>query len=264
MHKSKNGPKRWIPWILTVATCTILPAVAAQAAAFRVTPISVHLSSSSSSAVMTLTNESQDTLRFQISAFEWTQTPTEQIKLTPTTDIVFFPSLLTLAARQERKVRVGSVVAPGGSEKTYRIFFEELPPLKKPAEPQVSQVRILTKMGIPIFLQPTGKGVALGAIENLSAKDGKVSFAVKNSGNVHFSTQAIHVLGIGEGGKSLFDKQAEAWYVLSGVAREYQVEIPKDACADLKSVEIQALTDISTVKESSTLKRRADVTAPCK
>src|SRR5512141_1630359 len=77
-----------------------------RASAFRVTPIQVELSGKSS-ALLTLTNESGQPLRFQISAFSWSQAPNGDMQLNPTQDISFFPSLLTLKAGEERKVRVG-------------------------------------------------------------------------------------------------------------------------------------------------------------
>jgi P pilus assembly chaperone PapD len=45
--------------------------------AFKVTPVRVTLAPGSASTLLTLSNESDQTLRFQISAFGWSQDPDE-------------------------------------------------------------------------------------------------------------------------------------------------------------------------------------------
>src|SRR5713226_9619743 len=122
------------------------------ASAFKVTPVRVTFSAPSST-LLTLRNESDQTLRFQVTSFAWSQDASGAVQLAPTEDIVFFPALLTLKPGEERKVRVAATVAAKDVERTYRIFFEELPPLERP-ENSGAQVRILTKMGIPIFVIP--------------------------------------------------------------------------------------------------------------
>ena len=90
----------------------------AAASNFNVNPTQVFLSSKATSALVTVRNDSTDQLRFQLSVFAWDQSPSGELVLTPTDDIVFFPSLLTLGPNEERRVRVGRVTAPGEKEKT--------------------------------------------------------------------------------------------------------------------------------------------------
>src|SRR5438132_13311632 len=98
--------------------------------AFKVTPVRVTFSGPSST-LLTLRNESDQPLRFQISSFTWSQDARGSVQLSPTDDIVFFPALLTLNAGEEWKVRVAATGAATDGEKADRIFFEELPPLEK-------------------------------------------------------------------------------------------------------------------------------------
>ena len=74
--------------------------------------------------LLTLRNESNETLQFQLSVFAWTQSPLGQMELEPTEDVVFFPTLLTLKPKETRRVRVGSATPQDVREKTYRIFVE--------------------------------------------------------------------------------------------------------------------------------------------
>src|ERR1700693_6418988 len=143
------------------------------ASAFRVTPVQVNLSAKSST-LLTLANESGHALRFQITVFSWTQSPTGEIQLAPTQDITFFPALLTLGPGEERKVRIGSNTVATDTEKTYRIFFEELPPAEKPEQKQ-TEVRILTKTGVPIFVQAPA-AVATGQINDLKLNGSDATF----------------------------------------------------------------------------------------
>ena len=221
----------------------VLQAGTLAASAFKVTPVRVTFSGPSST-LLTLKNESDQPLRFQISSFLWSQDPKGAMQLTPTEDIVFFPALLSLNPGEERKVRVAATVAAKDVEKTYRIFFEELPPLEKP-ENSGAQVRILTKMGIPIFVSPEKANIE-PSIESLKLEKGTLGFDVRNGGNTHFALEGVKVQGVGSNGESLFDRQLEGWYVLAGSPRTYSVEIPAATCSKLKKIVIEAQTDIGS------------------
>ena len=220
------------------------PARSLSASAFRVNPIRITFDRSTKSVLLTLSNDSTDELRFQVSAVQWAQEQgTGEMQLTPTDDILFFPALLTLKAGEERKVRIGSTVKSGATEKTYRIFFEELPALQTPRIEKGSQVRIITKMGIPIFVEPEKK-VAAGSITNFAVRGGKAWFDVRNTGNVHFLAQSVRVVGLDAAGQPLFDKQREGWYVLSGGTRTYDLPLSAAECSKLKTVRVEVQTDV--------------------
>lgn len=242
-----------------------LGSVPVSASAFRVTPIGVKFDRRSTSALLTLTNDSTEELRFQITAFAWSTDPaTGEMKLTPTEDVFFFPTLLTLKPGEGRKVRVGTAAKQGPTEKSYRIFFEELPPLKK-TEPEKggASVRILTKMGIPIFVAPQDKSSKVGQIDNVALDSGKLTFKLQNTGNSHYVAQSVKVVGLDSTGKSLFEKKREGWYVLASTARSYEVELSADECAKAKALRIEVQTDLSSKPEESFLKRDVPVTSNC-
>src|SRR5512141_1097943 len=176
-----NGMRR----LAALAICVlglVLQAGNVFASAFKVTPVRVTFSGASST-LLTLKNESDQPLRFQISSFAWKQDPKGEVKLEPSDDIVFFPALLTLGPGEERKVRVASTVEAEQVEKTYRILFEELPGIEKPGVTAGAQVKILIKMVIPIFVTPQ-KGYAQAVVENASIRDNAITFDVRNSGNI--------------------------------------------------------------------------------
>ncbi|MBI3304117.1 MAG: molecular chaperone [Deltaproteobacteria bacterium] len=232
---------------------TLCQAEAVLASMYKVTPIQISLSTRTASALLTLSNEGPDTLRFQLSAFAWNQSRQGAVELSPTEDIVFYPPLLMLKPGEERKIRVGTKAAIGPNEKTYRIFFEELPPLEKADEsPGGSQVKFLTRMGIPIFVEPTSPLVK-GDVEWIRLERGRLAFEVSNSGSVHFSMQKVRVTGSDASARQTFEKELASWYVLAGGSREFELELSEAECGQTKRVRIEVETNHRTFEKSAEL-----------
>jgi fimbrial chaperone protein len=241
-HKTAGAT---VAGVLLGTLCAVAPV---RASAFRVSPVQVALSSRSSSTLLTLSNESSESLRFQVRVYAWNQNPNGEMELAPTTDIVLFPSLMTLAPGADRKVRIGAATPFGASEKTYRVFFEELPPAERERQAATrSEVRILTRMGIPIFLQPA-KPQSTGAIDGLTLDKGHLRFLVRNDGNAHFVLRAVRVKGVGASGDTVLEREEEGWYVLSGGTRAYDLSIPTEVCARIKGVTVESQTESDTFK----------------
>src|SRR2546426_7385982 len=140
----------------------------AGAATFSVTPLRVLFAPDTRSALVTLHNQGTEDVRVQLSLFAWDQDPQGEMQLTPTDDLLFFPLLLTLAPGDRRHIRLGPATPFTSTEKTYRLFVEELPPLVTPAGAPPG-IRILTRMGIPIFLQPAHM-VPQGRVEGMAVR----------------------------------------------------------------------------------------------
>src|SRR6266540_6776873 len=100
-----RDPLRRSPILLLCVLGVLAGPRLAGASSFAVNPTQIQLSAKVSSALLTVKNESDDSLRFQITAFAWAQNAKGEMQLTPTEDVVFFPALLTLAGKQERKIR---------------------------------------------------------------------------------------------------------------------------------------------------------------
>jgi fimbrial chaperone protein len=217
---------------------------AAAAATFTVDPTQILLTGRSGSVLLTLRNESTETLQFQLSVFAWAQSPSGEMQLEPTEDIVFFPTLLTLKPNETRRVRVGSATTQEVREKTYRIFVEELPPAATVAG---SGVRVLTKMGIPIFLRPV-KEVATASLTDVRQQDGRLKFTLSNEGTVHFVPRNIKVRGLA-GSATAFERALEGWYLLAGGRRDFETALPKDGCAQVTSIVVDVQFESGQVQE---------------
>jgi fimbrial chaperone protein len=222
---------------LAVLLTTALVGSPARAADFTVNPIQIFLSRQNQSAILTVQNTSTEPLRFQLNAFGWAQDPAGQMLLTPTTEVIFFPRLLSLAPSEQRIVRVGVSVPPGPVERTYRIFVEELPPATTQSTP-AGQVRVLARMGIPIFIEPrTGRAELRLAPPTLTA--GRVVFELHNAGTKHVIPQEIRARGLGSGGEALWDRESEGWYILAGDRRVYEIPLSREDCARTKTIAVE-------------------------
>ena len=220
----------------------------AAAANFNVNPTQVFLSSKANSALVTVRNDSTEPLRFQLSVFAWDQSASGELELTPTDDIVFFPSLLTLGPNEERRVRVGRVTAAGEREKTYRIFIEEMPPLEAIGTAGGAAVRVLTKMGVPIFVRPA-KETATAIIGDVEQRAGVVHFTLANTGTVHFVPSQVTVRGMA-GSNPVFEQKLDGWYVLSGGKRDFTMVVPKNDCGRVTSFVVEVAVNSSKLTQT--------------
>ena len=222
------------------------------ASTFNVSPTQVYLTGRDASALLTLRNDSDQPLRFQMSAFGWDQQRSGEMALTPTSDVVFFPALLTLGPREERKIRVGRVVGAGDAERTYRLFVEELPSLEA-LSGNPGEVKVLTRMGIPIFVRPLKETVA-ATIATVEHVDGALTFTLANSGTVHFVPTSIVVRGVADG-RQVFEGQLQAWYILAGGRRDCAYQLPRPDCTRATALQVEV------VYGSSKIDRRLDIPA---
>ena len=233
---------------LVLLLCLALgQAGAGWASTFTVNPVQVYLTPKGRSVLLTLRNVSAESLRFQLDVFGWEQNSHGEMELQPTRDIVFFPALLTLGPGEERIIRVGAATPAGAAEKTYRIFVEELPPSSAAALPP-GHVRVLTKVGIPIFVEPT-KSTSSGRIQDAALRAGQLSFAVRNTGTVHFVVQSIKLIGYGAAGERVLEGALEGWYVLPGGTRRYDLSLPAADCPRIRALGIEVQTTGANLSE---------------
>ena len=236
----------WNSLLLAGVLALALPTAPAHAANFDVAPIMLTLSNKAASATLAVTNRSPETLRFHVTAFAWRQRTDGEMILEPTKDIVFFPAMLSLKSKESRQIRVGSKIKPGAVERSYRLFVEELPPLARNAQEEANAVRVLTKMGLPVFVEAAAPK-ATPTVTPLQVKGRELTFSLKNSGNTHMRVQKV-MLTAKASSKTVHSEELPGWYVLAGGVRTYVVKLPDAACKDATSLEVQMESESGSPK----------------
>lgn len=230
----------------------VAAAATSLASTFTVDPIEITLSRGDSSTSIAITNQSPQKLRLQVSGFAWQQSPSGEMKLTPTDDLVFFPKLLEIDPGDTKRVRVGVTAAQGSLERSYRVFMEELPSLESVIAPKQNTVTLRMKIGVPVFVKPNAAPAASGAVRDAAAGNGALSFDVFNTGNTHFAIQSVHVVGKDASGAPVVSNDLSGWYVLAGGSRRFSIPLSKDRCESLRSLSVQVRADAVTFSNSFT------------
>jgi fimbrial chaperone protein len=183
-----------------------------------------------------------------VSVSAWDENKSGEMVLRSTEDIIFYPTLLTINPGDQRNVRVGTNNAVVEKEKSYRIFIEELPSQVKLT---TTGVRLLTRMSVPIFIQPA-KAEARPRIEQMALTGSEFSFELKNTGNTHFQPSQILVKGAGANGETFLDRKIPGWYVLAGGTRHYHLDAPKGDCTKINDLSVELDFKGKLVKERFT------------
>ncbi|WP_338268368.1 fimbrial biogenesis chaperone [Corallococcus caeni] len=239
-------PARSFPTLLL--GLLLLVTTGAGASDFQVSPVRVDVGDRVRSALLTVRNQGQEPLRLQVTAFAWDQDSRGEQRLTATTDVSFFPSLLSLEAGEVRNIRVGVAGAPGATERTYRLIIEQLPPLVRGGSSPPG-IRVLTRMSIPVFMAPV-RGAGIGGIRAPCLKAGAVAFSVYNKGTAHFLVQSVHVRGLDAAGAVVMERQLPGWYVLAGGRRDYTLDLTAPLVRQIRRITVDARTDVSNLSGS--------------
>ena len=225
--------RRYLP--LYLASVCLSAAMPAAAATYSVTPTRVVLTARTASTLLTITNDSAETLRLQVSVHAWQQSPAGEMQLTATEDVIAFPALFSLAAGESRKVRVAQTAGAGALEKSYRIYVEEL---AQTASVEQTAVRMLTRLGIPVFVQPE-RPRARAELREVGIRGGRLAFTLANTGNVFFIPDAVQVRAFTASGAAVEDQAPPAWYVLAGGSRAFAITYAPPACQRIRRVLVE-------------------------
>jgi fimbrial chaperone protein len=223
-----------------------LPATAAE---WRVTPIRLDLGKEARTGAISIVNEGSERINYEIKVVEWTQDAEGQDQYTDTSDIIFFPKILTLDGKAERVVRAGITAPPVSAEKSYRIFIEELP---QPRKDNQTGVALAVRFGIPVFVKPL-KDEAKGTIDPPRIDPTAITTVIRNSGTVNLNLKGIVFTGKDQQGLEVFSRETRGWYLLTGMSRQYSATITAEECRRASTLEIEAKNDKIPLKVTATV-----------
>lgn len=218
-------------------TVALLVSSSALAGTFEVKPTSVSLDDNRAPGSVSVINTGKESVRFQVKAVAWTQNERGEMALSPTKDVVVYPSLFTVPAGSTQSVRVAVVAQRGAKERAYRILVEELPSPRPESERTGNEIRVLMHMGIPVFLAPSSASKFAGSVE-AALDGGKVHITARNQGSIHVRVGQVRVSG------PHFERTVAGWYVLPGDTQVYDVAVP--SCGNGEQLKIEASTDRGT------------------
>jgi fimbrial chaperone protein len=223
----------------------------ATASNFTVTPTEINLSTSATSALVTLRNSSKLPLRFEVTLVSWSEDEHGQMSLNTSSDVTFFPKLVELAGGASRNIRIGINAGTARDiEQSFRLFIEELPDQSARSGSAVNAVALRTKIGVPVFVRPS-KPSRTAVIDGVSVVNGKVLTRVRNTGNLHISVDTISVKGTGGSAAPTFTKEGPGWYVLPGATRIFEVPMTATECTSTTSVAVEVIGHNRSLKGAS-------------
>lgn len=234
-----GGVRRLLLALLVTILAPMAPRLAT-AGEYSVSPLRIDLDRSARSGVVTLGNSGDTPLDFQISVLEWTQDADGKDRYSSTSEVVFFPKILTVKPNESRVVRVGIQAAPPTVERSFRLFIEPIP--QRSSEPlrPGANIAVNLRFALPVFAIPP-KREAAAEIDRAAVRKGTLSFALRNAGNVHVRmNEGIAVVGRDAQGREVFSQRIEARYVLAGVTKPLSLELPHGACTQIDMLELTA------------------------
>ena len=211
---------------------------AAPAAQFRISNVRMHLDAATPVDTIVLSSDDANDVTFEVHAMRWTQAADGKWELVPTQDLVVHPLILKMPAKGEARLRIGTISPTVAAEHAYRIDVQELPGPR--AQTSAGQVRMLTRMSLPVFVEPPG------AKANPTLALEKGGIALGNTGTRYMPPTDGMLTVRDAKGRKLHAIKIDTNYVLPGARLPFQPEIPASACAHAASVEL-ALPEFTPV-----------------
>jgi len=240
-------PAAFIPGAIILS---ILYCIPVYGASFDIKPVRLEFSSNNQLEKLTVKNLSDSDFSIQIRAYEWSQNEEGEDVYSETRDIIIFPKITTIESGKEGYIRLGTKVSAGMTEKTYRVYIEEMP--SGSSGNQGANIRLYTRVGIPIFIQPF-EPENLAEIKDISMESGNVDVRVRNAGNRHFIVTGVHVLGFDEAGGETFNRDISGWYLLSGTEKVYSTRIPQEVCSLIHNLSVEVRTKDTALTKQMTI-----------
>lgn len=219
---------------------------------FTIIPLRVALDRATRAAEVVVRNDDTAPLRMQLEAMAWRQDAEGKDQYEPAEGLIYFPRALEIPPGESRIVRVGVRAAPVTREETYRLFIEQLPPPGQDAAPAGATLRVLLRVGVPVFVAPA-QAERKAEITRLEMRAAQVRWTVANAGNVHFVADRVELAALARDGTRLHTQQFQERYFLAGVAKALQAEIPRELCSQVMELEA------SVTGENLDLRRKLDV-----
>ena len=221
---------------LSVLLALLAWTLPAHGASLSVAPTRVELGPAERSAVVTLRNDSTETVMVQVQTFAWPDGPATA-ELVPTRDLIAVPPVFEIAGNGRQIIRVAlRSPLPGPREHAFRLLITEVPR----GGAATTGVRFALRLSLPVFVIPDGaRPEPQWSLRGRGS--GQFDLVLRNVGDAHLQVRGITWRPEGRPGPTTgIDTPA---YVLAG--REYSWPLPGGAVAG--PIELQAETSLGTL-----------------
>jgi fimbrial chaperone protein len=227
----------WTRGVRVLAAAVLLAGAAglASAARFSINLTRVHLGKNHPVETVALGNEEAQPLNFEVQVKRWTQGANGEWSLAPSDDLVVHPLIVTVPVGGKARVRIGSLAPTTAVEQAYRVELQQLPDPN--ATTDAVQVRMLTKISVPVFVEPQDAkpAVVLGA-SSVSAE--KLGLVLRNDGKAYAPPGEASVRVLDAQGRVVHQSKLSIGYVLAGAQLPIATAWQAGACARAAQVEL--------------------------
>lgn len=231
---------------LLAAWSSLLPL--AEAGQFGLAPMEVELGPQARTAAIRVFNSDKVPLSFQVDGFAWSQDEAGDPLQTPTSDLVFFPRLLTVGPGEEGVVRVGLRQPLVAREQTFLMYVTERP---TPAQDGSagSSLQLLLRVGAPVFVRPVKETYQLewGAA---SLQGGGARFTLRNTGTRHQLLEEVELNAFDTRGTVVFNTLIKtSSHLLAGATRQLEAALPPADCRRVARLELTVKTNRTQTRQ---------------
>jgi fimbrial chaperone protein len=241
-NRNRLSPALLLVCLVFITGISLNIPYSAHAGEWRVTPIRIFFDRGARIGTVNVQNDGDAPMNFQVKAMEWTQDAEGKDQYAEMSDLIYFPKLLTIPPREERVIRIGLKGLGGASEKTYRLFVEEISPPRKDGNAEGATVAVNVRFAVPLFVAPL-KEQPNGQLLKTELDKGIISSTLRNTGNVHFRLLSLKFQGRSASGEVTFSQTVDGWYLLNGTTRTFSSQIPVESCRKTSLIEVEGTTD---------------------
>jgi fimbrial chaperone protein len=166
-------------------------AIAQEGGGISVNPIRLEMQPGARAISLTLGNGEDRARSVQVEALRWTQVDGRDV-YEPAPELVVNPPVFRVAPGARQIVRAGfRAGAPSAPVETaYRLYLQEMPDSGDASD---TGLRLLLRIGVPLFVEPAGRSSARPQWQVQRAADGTTSLHLINDGNRRMRLDALRL-----------------------------------------------------------------------
>lgn len=228
----RHARRHALTWLLRGAG--LLSMAAAHAAQFTLSPTRVHLDRGHATETLVLGNSEDREISFEVEVKRWRQGDDGQWALVPDDTLVVHPLVVTVPAGGKARFRVGTLQPGVAAEEAYRVELQQLP---DPEPAQGASVELLTRMSIPVFVQPATHEARV-ALAHPRVDAGAVRVDLANVGEAYIAPQDSRLRLFDAGGRLLREEPLATEYVLAGAMTPLSRPLAAELCTRVERIEL--------------------------